>query len=130
MSVLAADERGSTKPHLRSDIVINVIASYKPSTCTAVWQRDGAFQNCLISKASVLQGMQLLITALLAHRFLPKNLKLIGYARSKLTDSDLHNKVKDYLKGDDRTKDEFLSRISYVPGAYDGDEGFQVGTHC
>ena len=72
--------------------------------------------------------MQLLITALLAHRFLPKNLKLIGYARSKLTDSDLHNKVKDYLKGDDKTKDEFLSRISYVPGAYDGDEGFQVGT--
>lgn len=72
----------------------------------------------------------MLITALLAHRFLPKNLKLVGYARSKLSDSDLHNKIKDYLKGDDKTKEEFLSRISYVPGAYDGDEGFQVRTLC
>ncbi len=63
---------------------------------------------------------------LFVNRFLPKNLKLIGYARSKLSNEDLHGKIKDYLKGDDKTKDEFLSRVSYVPGSYDGDEGFQV----
>ena len=63
---------------------------------------------------------------LLVNRFLPKNLKLIGYARSKLSDEDLHEKIKGYLKGDDKLKDEFLSRVSYVPGSYDGDEGFQV----
>ena len=59
-------------------------------------------------------------------RFLPKNLKLIGYARSKLSPEDLHEKIRGYLKGDDKTKDEFLSRVTYVPGSYDGDEGFQV----
>ncbi|CAK0786708.1 Glucose-6-phosphate 1-dehydrogenase, cytoplasmic isoform [Coccomyxa viridis] len=57
--------------------------------------------------------------------FLPKNLKLIGYARSKLSNSDLHEKIKGYLKGDDKTKQEFLDRITYVQGQYDGDEGFQ-----
>ena len=63
---------------------------------------------------------------IVTHRFLPKNLKLIGYARSKLSNSDLHEKIKGYLKGDDKTKEEFLARISYVQGLYDGDEGFQV----
>lgn len=62
----------------------------------------------------------------LVSRFLPKNLKLIGYARSKLSAEDLHKKIKGYLKGDDKIKDEFLSRVTYVPGSYDGDEGFQV----
>jgi len=61
-----------------------------------------------------------------ANRFLPKNLKLVGYARSKLSNDDLHKKIRDYLKGDDKIKDEFLSRVSYVQGSYDGDEGFQV----
>ena len=61
-----------------------------------------------------------------ANRFLPKNLKLVGYARSKLSNDDLHKKIRDYLKGDDKTKEEFLSRVSYVQGSYDGDEGFQV----
>ena len=59
---------------------------------------------------------------------MPKNLKLIGYARSKLSDEDLHSKIRDHLKGDDKTKDDFLSRVTYVQGSYDGDEGFQVQT--
>ena len=67
-----------------------------------------------------------LIALTVTHRFLPKNLKLIGYARSKLSNSDLHEKIKGYLKGDDKTKQEFLDRITYVQGQYDGDEGFQV----
>lgn len=60
------------------------------------------------------------------HRFLPKDLRIIGYARSKLSDQDLKEKVKGYLKGTDAEVNEFLSRISYIPGSYDGDEGFQV----
>ncbi|CAL8465488.1 g5024 [Coccomyxa elongata] len=57
--------------------------------------------------------------------FLPKDLRIIGYARSKLTDQDLKEKVKGYLKGTDAEVNEFLSRMSYIPGSYDGDEGFQ-----
>ncbi len=63
------------------------------------------------------------------HRFLPKDLRIIGYARSKLTDQDLKEKVKGYLKGTDAEVKEFLSRISYIPGSYDGDEGFQVSLY-
>ena len=43
-----------------------------------------------------------------------------------MTDEDLKEKVKGYLKGTDDEVNEFLSRISYIPGSYDGDEGFQV----
>ena len=75
----------------------------------------------MLSSASVA-----LNALIVTHRFLPKNIKLIGYARSKLSNSDLHEKIKCYLKGDDKTKEEFLDRITYVQGLYDGDEGFQV----
>lgn len=63
---------------------------------------------------------------MLSCRFLPKNLKIIGYARSKLSDDDLKEKIKGYLKGEEAQVKEFLDRIHYIPGSYDGDEGFQV----
>ncbi len=59
-------------------------------------------------------------------RFLPKNLQIIGYARSKLTDNDLKEKITGYLKGDEGKIKEFLDRISYIAGSYDDDAGFQV----
>ncbi len=61
---------------------------------------------------------------LACHRFLPKDLRIIGYARSKLTDESLREKLQGHLKGDGVT--DFLSRVTYIPGSYDGDEGFQV----
>lgn len=60
------------------------------------------------------------------YRFLPKNLKIIGYARSKLSNDDLKNKIKGYLKGEEAQINDYLDRISYIPGSYDGNEGFQV----
>jgi glucose-6-phosphate 1-dehydrogenase len=59
-------------------------------------------------------------------RFLPKNLQIIGYARSKLTAEELREKIKGYLKGEEAEVKEYLSRVTYIPGSYDGDEGFQV----
>ena len=59
-------------------------------------------------------------------RNLPANTKLIGYARSKLSDDDLKEKVKSGLgDGDSRKQPGFMDLCSYVQGAYDSPEGFQ-----
>ena len=60
------------------------------------------------------------------NRFLPKDLQIIGYARSKLTAEDLREKLKGFLKEEDDLVSDFLSRVTYISGVYDGDEGFQV----
>lgn len=59
-------------------------------------------------------------------RFLPKNLGIIGYARSKLNIDDLRATVAKHLKGTTEEVSQFLGLISYLPGAYDCAEGFQV----
>ncbi|KAL3679932.1 hypothetical protein R1sor_022888 [Riccia sorocarpa] len=64
--------------------------------------------------------------------FLPSDsVQIIGYARSKLSNDDLRQKIVGYLKaeknalqdGESVTK-KFLNLISYVSGAYDSKEGF------
>ena len=51
---------------------------------------------------------------------------MIGYARSKLTDEALRDKVKPALKGGtDEDKEQFVQAISYVSGSYDDDGGYQ-----
>ena len=59
------------------------------------------------------------------YRNLPINTKLIGYARSKLSDEDLKEKVKSGLDGASHKQNGFLDLCSYVQGAYDTPEGFQ-----
>ena len=59
------------------------------------------------------------------YRLLPDNVFITGYARSKLSDEDLKEKVRPNLKGDDKTVEKFLKLLSYTPGAYDEAEGFQ-----
>ena len=46
-------------------------------------------------------------------RFLPENLSILGYARSKLSKKDLQEKVKPNLK------------VDYEAGPYDKPEGYQ-----
>jgi len=61
--------------------------------------------------------------------FLPESLRIIGYARSDLTDGELRQRLAPFLlKGkdaDQATVDAFLSCCSYVSGPYDGDDGFK-----
>lgn len=61
-----------------------------------------------------------------ARRFLPKNLAIIGYARSKLNVKDLRATTAEHLKGATDEVKRFLDLLSYLPGAYDAAEGFQV----
>lgn len=60
---------------------------------------------------------------------LPHSVNIIGYARSKLTDDDLKQKVRENLKPkDDQAKEKlegFLKLISYISGPYDQAEGFE-----
>ena len=61
----------------------------------------------------------------LGFRFLPANLSIMGYARSKLSKQDLQEKVKPHLKGDKDLIDEFLDVLEYEAGPYDKAEGYQ-----
>lgn len=60
-------------------------------------------------------------------RHLPQSLAIIGYARSKLTDESIREKVKPQLKGgSDEDREAFLNTLSYVAGSYDQDDGYQA----
>ena len=62
----------------------------------------------------------------LRDRHLPNGLAIIGYARSKLTDDSLREKVKPHLKGgSEEDIQSFLEKLSYVPGSYDQAPGYQ-----
>ncbi|EEQ37747.1 hypothetical protein CLUG_01870 [Clavispora lusitaniae ATCC 42720] len=59
---------------------------------------------------------------------LPSTVNIIGYARSQLTTEDLRERIKLYLKTDEKSKskiDGFLSLIHYISGPYDKPEGFE-----
>jgi len=67
---------------------------------------------------------------------LPDHLHIIGYARSKMTDTEFHERQVSYIKGpSDSASDEernahketlkkFSAISSYISGAYDKDDGF------
>eukprot|EP00891_Asterochloris_glomerata_P006826 jgi/Astpho2/6826/Aster-06502 len=57
-------------------------------------------------------------------KFLPEDTLIFGYARSKLSDDDLRKKIKPGI-GEGKDQDEFLSKIKYIAGQYDGSEGYQ-----
>ncbi|KAG0554318.1 hypothetical protein M758_12G084600 [Ceratodon purpureus] len=64
--------------------------------------------------------------------FLPDELHIFGYARSKLSNEELHEKLRGYLKTDrtDPSKGpedaikQFFNKVTYIQGAYDEDEGY------
>ncbi|SCU79403.1 LADA_0B00408g1_1 [Lachancea dasiensis] len=63
--------------------------------------------------------------------FLDPSCKIIGYARSKLSDEDLKEKIKPHLKKpngdkDDEKVEQFLQLVSYISGPYDQDEGYHA----
>ncbi|KAK9317344.1 glucose-6-phosphate dehydrogenase [Lipomyces starkeyi] len=59
---------------------------------------------------------------------LPKNVKIVGYARTKMDDADYKKRISSYMKTPTETIEtqlkEFLAMTSYVSGQYDQDEGF------
>ena len=62
---------------------------------------------------------------LFKNNFLPENTRIIGYARSNLTDDDLRDRLRPSLKGSAGDVDRFLNICTYISGPYDGSSGFQ-----
>ena len=56
---------------------------------------------------------------------MPPNSSIIGYARSKLTDQNVRDKVKPFLKDEPHVVQEFLKLITYLAGSYDDPKDFQ-----
>ncbi|KAH7105656.1 glucose-6-P dehydrogenase [Auriculariales sp. MPI-PUGE-AT-0066] len=63
--------------------------------------------------------------------FLPKDVHIVGYARTKMDDAEAHKRITSYIKIDDADQDgkdaveRFKKITSYVDGAYDTPDGFQ-----
>jgi len=63
--------------------------------------------------------------------YLPDDIHIVGYARSKMDDEEYHKRITSYIKNpnDDpeisERIEEFKNISTYVSGAYDGDDGFK-----
>jgi len=62
---------------------------------------------------------------------LPKGVRIVGYARTKMDDAEFKKREVSYIKGADdpdvKAKlDDFVSVSTYIAGAYDEDSGFQA----
>ncbi|CAN6238550.1 unnamed protein product [Urochloa humidicola] len=56
-----------------------------------------------------------------------REVHIVGYARSNLSDDGLRDRIRGYLKGaSDEHVSQFLQLIEYVSGSYDSGEGFQL----
>jgi hypothetical protein len=58
--------------------------------------------------------------------FFPANTRVVGYARTPMSDDEFRERLRPHLKGDDDRIDAFLQACSYVYGAYDSPEGYQA----
>jgi len=63
----------------------------------------------------------------------PDKVHIFGYARTKISDDELRNRIRGYLINDKSSSPEqleklskFLQLIKYVSGSYDSEEGFQL----
>ena len=63
------------------------------------------------------------------NRFLPKGIKIIGYARTKMDQEEFLRRVKSNMKTPTKEMEEqlaeFCKQCSYVSGQYDQDSSFQ-----
>ncbi|CAN6708979.1 unnamed protein product [Malus baccata var. baccata] len=64
---------------------------------------------------------------------LPEEVHIFGYARTKISDDELRNRIRGYLVSDKGASPKdvedvtnFLQLIKYVSGSYDGEKGFRL----
>ena len=61
--------------------------------------------------------------------FLPKGVKIVGYARTKMDSAEYHKRITSYIKNveDDEAKaklEEFKELSTYISGGYEDDASF------
>lgn len=63
--------------------------------------------------------------------YLPDDVKIVGYARTKMDEAEFHKRATSYIKNPDEDPrisskiEEFKSRSSYVSGGYEDDPSFE-----
>jgi len=73
---------------------------------------------------------------LFKNRFLPQGLNIVGYARTKMDETEFHKRATSYIKNENNDPtiaakiEEFNKITSYVSGSYDKDEDFQKLEKC
>lgn len=66
---------------------------------------------------------------------LPKDIKIVGYARTKMDEAEYHKRITSYIKNADQDEikekiDDFKKLCTYIAGGYDDDPSFQnLNTH-
>ena len=64
------------------------------------------------------------------NKFLPKDIKIVGYARTKMDHTEYIKRVRSYIKTPtsevEEQLDSFCDICSYIAGQYDQDEPFQI----
>src|ERR1700712_30133 len=67
------------------------------------------------------------LLSLYAQNLLPRNLHIVGYARSKIKDEDYLKKISSKFSNDIDKKvvDQFLSVSSYISGQYDSEDDYK-----
>jgi glucose-6-phosphate 1-dehydrogenase len=68
------------------------------------------------------------------NQFLPKDIKIIGYARTKMDHDEYLRRIRSYMKTPtkeiEQQLDDFCGLCTYVSGQYDKDESFtQLNKH-
>ncbi|WVR09532.1 glucose-6-phosphate dehydrogenase [Kwoniella sp. DSM 27419] len=63
--------------------------------------------------------------ALFAQGLLPKDVHIVGYARTKMDEEEFHKRETQHIKGDEDKIKKFKEISSYISGQYDEDAGFQ-----
>ncbi|EMD40697.1 glucose-6-P dehydrogenase [Gelatoporia subvermispora B] len=62
--------------------------------------------------------------------FLPKGVRIVGYARTKMDNTEYHKRITSYIKGTDNPDvanklEEFKSLTTYISGGYEDSPSFQ-----
>jgi len=57
-------------------------------------------------------------------QLVPKNLSIVGFARSEMDTDKFRNTIASSIKGDEKPKDSFLKALSYFQGHYDSSDSF------
>ena len=58
--------------------------------------------------------------------FLPKDVKIVGYARTKMDDTEFHKRITSYIKTDEEDAlHQFKEFTTYVSGGYEDAESFE-----
>ena len=64
------------------------------------------------------------------NQFLPKDVRIVGYARTKMDHEEYLRRIRSYMKTPtkeiEQQLDDFCNLCSYISGQYDKDESFDV----